>query len=673
MRLPLPFLKTTKSKKAQPDPPSDSDPLVHPLESQSDDLPSPEAKAKTSPPPSTKTKFFSGWRRTVILVLGGILLFFIIVGGILAVIFYPKAKALSSSVNHTLYQTDQLQAAIRSQDLTQVSQSLDDLDSALTQTQADVDKFSFLSGLPKSKDYWQDQQHLFAAAHAGIQAGQITVTALEPYADLLGLKSDLVATDSAAPSETTKDRITFVVETIDKITPQLDTISQQVNAIRSELSQVDPARYPENFRGIAVRSQLTELTQLADQASFLLSDARPLLESAPYLLGNDTPRTYLFLFQNDAELRPTGGFLTAYSLIEINRGQIKPLLSNDIYALDARFTPPEAPRPILKYLPKVDRWHLRDMNLSPDFKVSMDTFYEHYQKTVPPKIDGIVAVDTQMLLKLLEVLGTIGVSGYGNFGPEIVEQCNCPQVIYELELFADVETPYIRENRKSILGPLMNSVLRNAFQSPKAKMPGLVNAGLTSIKEKHLLVYLLDEQAQAAAEAFNLAGRILPTDGDYLHINDTNFAGAKSNMYVNHEVELQTQISESGSVKHTLNLTYKNPQAHDNWLNADFRDFLRIYVPQGSQLLDSQGSEIEVITYDELGKTVFEAFFVVRPMGVAKLSFTYELPSDLTFTDQYNLLIQKQGGSKNHLYTVSAGDQTEEFDLDGDRELTFDL
>lgn len=620
-----------------------------------------------------QSKFFSGWRKTLILVLGGIFLFFIVTGGILAAIFYPKAKKLSSSLNQTLAQTDQLKLAIQAQDLTQVSQSLKDLDSALSQTQSDVERFVFLSNLPRAKDYWQDQQHLFAAAHAGIQAGQITVSALEPYADLLGFKSAQVATDSAAPSETTKDRITFVVETLDKITPQLSTISDQVEAIRSELSQIDPSRYPEQFRGIPVRSQLSELITLADQAGFLLSDARPLLEVAPYLLGNDTPRTYLFLFQNDAELRPTGGFITAYSLIQIDRGQIKPLLSNDIYALDAKFNPPEAPRPILKYLPKVDRWHLRDMNLSPDFKISMDTFYENYQKTVPPKIDGIVAVDTQLLLKLLEVLGTIGVSGYGNFGPEIVDQCNCPQVIYELESFADVATPYIRENRKSILGPLMNSVLRNAFQSPKAQMPKLIDAGLTSVKEKHLLVYLLDEQAQTAAESFNLAGRILPTDGDYLHINDTNFAGAKSNMYVNHEIELQTQVSDSGSVNHTLNLTYKNPQEHDNWLNADFRDFLRIYIPQGSKLLDSQGSEIEVITYDELGKTVYEAFFTLRPMGVAKLSFTYELPSDLTFTDQYKLLIQKQGGSKNHQYLVTVNDQTEEFELDGDRELNFDL
>jgi hypothetical protein len=619
--------------------------------------------------------FFSGWRKKLLLGIGVGLGSLLLVTGVAAAVFYPKAKKLSDSVNKTLAEADQLKLAVSNQDLTQISQGLDNLDNDLTQTQTDLQAFAFAAKLPKAKAYWSDQEHLFSAAHAGIQAGQITVKALEPYADLLGLKSEHTATDSAeAAEQTTKDRITFVVETIDKLTPQLDTISQQVEAIRTELSEVDPDRYPEDFRGIPVRSQLVEMTTLADQANYVLSDARPLLESAPYLLGSETPRTYLFLFQNDAELRPTGGFITAYSLIQVDRGQIKPLSSNDIYSLDAKISnPPEAPRAILKYLPKVDRWHLRDMNLSPDFRVSMETFYENYQKTVPPKIDGIVAVDTQLLLKMLKVLGTVGVSGYGNFGPEIEEKCNCPQVIYELESFADVETPYIREDRKTILGPLMNSVLRNAFQSPKAKMPGLVDAVLSSVKEKHLLIYLLDEKAQTAAEAFNLAGRMLPTDGDYLHINDTNFAGAKSNLYVTEEAELQTEVADSGSVKHTLNLTYKNPQPHDNWLNADLRDFLRIYVPKGAKLLDAQGSEIEALTYDELDKTVFEAFFTLRPMGVAKLSFTYELPSELTFGDKYKLLIQKQGGAKNNAYTVTVNGQAKEFELDGDRELEFNI
>src|SRR5690606_6242926 len=119
-------------------------------------------------------------------------------------------------------------------------------------------------------------------------------------------------------------------------------IGEQLKIANSHITQIDPNRYPEEFRGIAVRSQLTQLRDMTEQASVLITDAKPLIEVAPYLLGIDEKRTYLVLFQNDAELRPTGGFLTAYSLLEVDKGQIKPLFSSDMYDLDKKFNPPPA-------------------------------------------------------------------------------------------------------------------------------------------------------------------------------------------------------------------------------------------------------------------------------------------------------------------------------------------
>ena len=83
----------------------------------------------------------------------------------------------------------------------------------------------------------------------------------------------------------------------------------------------------------------------------LVVNGKPLLKIAPYLLGSEESRTYLILFQNDKELRPTGGFLTAYSIAKVEKGKFEPVLSSDIYSLDDAYYPTEkAPEPIVKYL-----------------------------------------------------------------------------------------------------------------------------------------------------------------------------------------------------------------------------------------------------------------------------------------------------------------------------------
>ena len=76
-----------------------------------------------------------------------------------------------------------------------------------------------------------------------------------------------------------------------------------------------------------------------------------------------------------------------------------------------------------------------------------------------------------------------------------------------------------------------------------------------------------------------------------------------------------------GTVTKTVTVNYKNPYppsdcnlARGNLcLNAVLRDWFRIYVPKGSQLISDSGSEVKMTSYEDLGKTVFEGFLTVRP------------------------------------------------------------
>lgn len=629
------------------------------------------------------------FEKGVILKIFLVFLFFIFWGIVLLGIF---TKSLVAEVNPLKNDFEKLNESIKKQNLTQIEIILESLEGDFEKIEKKLEKLSLAKILPVVRNYIFDAEHGLKAGITAIRTAKLVVNSLIPYADILGLEKEGTPSDS---SKTTMDRITFVITTLDKIKPQFEEISQNLREVKNELNYIDQNRYPKNFKGKKIRDWIIASKMAVDQVSGLLTDARPLLEVLPNLLGVDGEKFYFVIFQNDGEIRPTGGFMTAYGILRVDKGKLTPILSQDIYYLDSLLTKTEsAPEVLIKYvrLPYQEelkrgikpQWRLRDMNLSPDFRLSMEKFYSYYQK-IPGtrKIDGILAVDTQVLVEILKIIGPIGVPEWGNFSPEIDKRCNCPQVVYRLEELADKPVSTLNVTRKAVIGPLMHSVLLNVFQSPKAKMPLLFQAFLKLIQEKHLLVYLFDEKAQKAVEAFNLGGRIKDYHGDYFHLNDCSFSGAKSNLFIKQSVEHRYEIEADGSIIKTVIINYKNPAPASNCniekgdlcLNAPYRDWVRLYLPKGSILMEASGFDFQVISYEELGKTVFEGFFgdkyPLRPQGTAKISFKYKLPFKFDKNEQFGLLIQKQPGVQSYEYSIDFKGKKEEFELRTDKELKF--
>jgi hypothetical protein len=612
----------------------------------------------------------------IILAIGLVVLVF----GLLGLNVYVKGKALMGDV-------EKLQSALASQDLKATRTQLTEVKKSLMKFDGAYKTIVWMKYIPFLGGYVKDGQHATRAAKEGVEVADLLIVTVEPYADLIGFNG---GSTSGSGAETAEDRIDFIVKTLPGIVPQLDEISRRMILVRKDMDAINPNRYPERIRDMAVREKLKNAIKLIDDMTVLVTTGKPIIENLPYMLGMEEKRTYLVLFQNDKELRPTGGFLTAYSIMTVDKGKFEPVTSDDIYHLDAVYKPNiAAPAPIIKNIkgPYIlsKNLRLRDMNWNPDFEESIKLFLEEADSAGLESVDGVIAVDTQLLVNLLEVTGPIGVSGFGNFSTEIEPKCNCPQVIYELESFADVEGPIVwdpntgeivyrpanSDNRKRIIGPLMNAVLANTFAQPKEKVPKLVDAGLSSLLEKHVLFYLYDEKVQDAVEGFNIAGKIKDYNGDYLYINDANLAGRKSNLYVTQDVNQEIEIAKDGTVVKTVTITYKNPQRHDGWLNSVLPNWVRVYVPKDSELMSFEGVTDKESPYEESGKTVYAGFFELRPQGVAKVTLKYRLPFKVK--DEYKLLIQKQPGKDAPLYITNLGRNEMEDILISDKEFKFEI
>ena len=451
------------------------------------------------------------------------------------------------------------------------------------------------------------------------------------------------------------------------------------------MDQVDPKRYPESIKGKPVREMLVQTKDIINQASVLLNEARPLIKVLPKHLGQPDEIKYLVIFQNDAEIRPTGGFMTAYAVLRIQKGKINIDTADDIYKLDSTVTknvkPPQA---IIDYLNE-NVWHLRNTNFSPDFPTSMKNFMSLYQSSPERKtIAGIITMDTHLLVKLMEVLGPV--SAYGTtFSTNKVPECDCPQIIWELEKYADEPTPYLKKDRKDIIGVLLQAVMQKAMKAPKNLWGPLFTTGFTAMQEKHVLVYLFDENAQKGLESLGMAGDIKSYNGDYLHINDANLGGAKSNLYITQNVKEDVTIKPTGT-ETTLTIEYRHPRRADNCslerksgvcLSGILRDYLRVYLPLGAKVQQVTGFEVKGTketkgaAFADLDKTVIDGFFTVVPLGLARIQIKYTTP--VIFTKEYRQLIQKQPGSDNNHYKITVNGKTEEFNLLQDKEVIMPL
>lgn len=613
------------------------------------------------------------WLKLLAPVLGVLIVVFIILGviiGIPALKTYNDAKLAYASVQD-------IKAAAKTQDIKKTHDSIVAAKTRVIQVRSDLNALQWTSVIPFFGGYTQDATHLSAAGQYGLEAGEIFSNAVEPYADLLGFKGQGSFTGGTA-----EDRIAKTVDTLSKVTPQIDEVSTKMAMVQHEIDQVDPNRYPETFQGKPVRSQIVEIKSLVDITGSFLTQARPMVKKLPDILGATQEKKYMVLFQNDKELRPTGGFITAYAIFRINKGRIQLDSSDDIYKLDdtltKHVTPPD---PISRYL-NVYGWNLRDANFSPDYLSSMKTFEDIYNtSTNKEKIDGIIAMDTDVLVKMIDVLGPIPAYST-NFTTQKVAGCDCAQVIYELEKYADEPKAYERGSRKDIIGVLLSSLLKKALSSPKNVYGPLFQLAMDETKQKHVLIYLHDPDGQKGVEALNYAGRIKDYAGDYLHINDANLGGAKSNLYIVESVKQDVSITSSGADT-TLTIEYRYPHPADNCslerkaglcLAGRYRDFVRVYLPKGASVSTIRGFENKGATSADLDHTVVSGFLTVIPQAFNKVEIKYKVPGNFQSSGNYNLLVQKQPGTvANHYKVTINGSHVEEFDLLEDKEITVKL
>lgn len=597
-------------------------------------------------------------RKPVKLVLF-VLLFLLSVLGAVGVYGFFTYQTISSKAKVLVASAKELKQAFSQNDIDLVSNKLNIFSDQYKDFERSAQSVYWASFIP----YVADFKNGVEAGNYFIQAGQESIKAISPYADLIGFKKGQVS----FVEKSAEDRLETAILTLDKVLSKVDSISEDIRQAEMRIDKIDPKRYPEKIGSIFIRGRIENIQEQFKGLSSLFVDAKPLVKRLPEIFGKDGEKNYLILFQNDKELRATGGFLTAYAVFTVNDGRIQIKRSEDIYTLDASISQhPIAPKEILTYHKGVNSFFIRDSNLSPDVPATVELFNSLYAKSSEKvNYDGIIMLDTKILVDMLTIFGDTEARGI-RFSAKLDKRCDCPQVIYTLLDEIDRPVGYIKENRKGILGDLMYALFYKAIGFSPSKYWGtLVQDMFKNLQEKHILVYFTDPDLQKSVEKLNFAGRVREYKGDYLYVNNVNFAGAKSNLFVSQSIESKTKLNDNGKISREVTMEFRNPYPASDCnlergglcLNATLRDWIRFYVPKGSQLVRFDGSKKKVQTYDELNKTVFEGYLEVTPQGKAQVVVSYTLPANVSPKD-YKLLIQKQPGTYSDKIKVDVDGKT---------------
>ena len=463
-----------------------------------------------------------------------------------------------------------------------------------------------------------------------------------------------------------------------------DQLQQVMRAVADNAdSLAKAADRAEHAQTILTTVQTEELDPRAKKAVERLDRYLPLAAGAlrlgsrsPSLLGFEGVRHYLILAQNNDELRATGGFIAGVGLATLDSGKITSLDFHDSYAVDDFSKPHPLSPPSMKQTMGIELWVVRDANWFPDYPSAARTAAQIYETDQEVHLDGVVAVDMIALQSLVGAVGPLHLDGYAEavtgdnlidlmryyWGPLSMgftpEQWAKMPWEEKARLWFPHRKDFVHQVTKNLLEGLTNSV-----SSGKPVKVG--QSVLRTLDERHLLVYLFDEQAQRVFTDQKWDGAVLPFSGDYLQVVDTNIGYNKANGRIAETVEYRVQINGDKDIRATLTVHYRHqapPSAekcdqtprydptYEEMMGRCYWDFVRVYVPDGSKLLSVRGLQNDGITTTvESGKTVFAGTFVLRPGQEQTVTIQYALPPDVaqkeSQDDVYRLLWQKQSGT----------------------------
>jgi hypothetical protein len=543
-----------------------------------------------------------------------------------------------------------------------------DIDGAASSLHTALDAFSTATHLLHTEHTWlQSIASFLPVVGSQVTGGQHLLTAGHHMA--LGNTYLLQGIHTARG-----EQHTTLTSRLEVIRSHMRSAVVQYDAALTSIASIPESAIPKEYRKKANEFQLLFGIFVHDMYAVI-----DLIDVLLLVLGHTEVKQYLVMFQNNHELRPTGGFMGSYAILTVDRGtvhwEIPPGGTYDVQGqLTLNYVPP-LPLQVVN-----NKWELQDANWWSHVPASAALIEELYENSRPnDSLDGVFFVNATVLTDVLAAIGTIidPITGEELSSEYIIDFINERKRIDEAE-----------DNQpKKVLSELVPTILASLEAGGQDVVLKLLLTLSSSLHDKSIQLSVHDEDIQQTLRAYGWTGEtreIEPTQ-DYLQVVRTNLQGQKSDVNIKESITLDTELRDTGSIINTLTIT----RTHTGLVQGDLYDatnliYLRAYVPKGSTLISADGFtfppesafkvpsrfslthplEARLATkaiidrasgtymYDEFNKTVFANWVMVPPGESRTIKISYTLPftiEDLNASVSgaylpYTMIHQKQSG-----------------------------
>lgn len=508
---------------------------------------------------------------------------------------------------------------------------------------------------------------------------------------VLGQKSEKVFSSLISDESSEKISVSEIKADLDSFYFDLSVLEK--NLKEPEFKKIEAYAKGNNLFEFFTEEKISEIKRAIVQAKIFL-------DVFPSIVGENEKKTYLVLFQNSAELRPTGGFIGSFALLSFNKGKLIDFEVQDVYWADGQLKGHvEPPEEIKKYLGEAN-WYLRDVNWDPDFPATAQKAEWFLEKETGRTVDGVVGINLYFAQRLIRAIGEIEV-------PDFKEKITADNFFERAQYYAETNFFPGSTQKQDFLGKVARVLFQEIKEAEGEKRIKIAESIYLSLTNKDVLIYLNDSRAMKIIAELNWDGAIREVSDsfcrdknclkDYLMIVEANLGVNKANYFVERKVKSVGEIDEEGKIKKTVLISYQNKSPSERFPGGRYKNYLRILTPLGSTLdkVFWGGREIkkeDIKEGQEKKKTVFGFLIEVLPGETKELEVSYYLPQLVTPKQKNNwlFLVQKQSGTKPEEFTfvVKAPGQTsiipywpnavlEEgqyiFNLKFDRDLIFDI
>lgn len=447
-------------------------------------------------------------RRRAVLLVSGLLLAAVVVLGLLV-----GWRALQ--VNDALQQAVRDAEALRSSLETGEQDEIDSDLSALQDSASEADEltsgttWSLVTRLP-----WVGDDARGVRAVAGV----VDALSAEGIPPLAAVATDL---DRLVPQDGRID-----IGAVESLAAPVAAADAALSAARDDLRREDPSGFVARLR-----SEYRELQGLVDDAAGAMDAADVAVGMLPELLGSEERREFLLVFQNNAELRATGGLPGAMSLIATEGGRI------DLARQDSAAAFGERESPVLPLTPEEKDifsdqlgTFVQDANFTPDWPRAAQLIRARWEERHPADdLDGVFTLDTVAVSYLLAATGPIEVGGY------TITSDNAVSLLLN-QVYLDIEDSTLQDEFfADVASTVFDAVSSGQVQRPRELLRALVRAG----SEGRLNVNFTDDDEQEQIDSRRIAGTMDAgaPDAGAIDVTLLDGTGSKMSYYLDYRAE----------------------------------------------------------------------------------------------------------------------------------------